>query len=197
MFLNYWLSTIHYAYAFIRIPCFSERCRSGFQPEADPSYGGNVAVSPDGWQAGAYGGKTVGLFGNNRRGAGVVYRGGLENRCAVRYPGFESRPLRHCRKAKMTEKTQIWFVYILRCSDASYYVGVATDLEDRVKEHNVGQGAAFTKKRIPVKLVYEEKHESYASARKREAQLKRWRREKKEWLINGFPSARPPDSLRT
>ena len=72
----------------------------------DPSYGGNGTVSPArggslpaGRQAGAYGGKTVELFGNNRRGAGVVYRGGLENRCAVRYPGFESRPLRHCLTA--------------------------------------------------------------------------------------------------
>jgi hypothetical protein len=101
MLLNYWLSTIHYAYAFIRIPCFSERCRSGFQPEADPPYGGNGAVSParggslpDGWQAGVYGGKTVEFFGNNRRGARVVEWGGLENRCTVGYPGFESRPLR-------------------------------------------------------------------------------------------------------
>ena len=96
----------------------------------------------------------------------------------------------------MSAKTQTWFVYILRCNDGSYYVGVATDLKDRVKEHNAGQGSSFTKKQRPVELVYSEEHESYAGARKREAQLKRWRREKKEWLINGFPSIRPAGSLR-
>jgi len=91
----------------------------------------------------------------------------------------------------MSEKIQTWFVYILRCTEGSYYVGVATDLKGRVKEHNAGQGSAFTQKRRPVKLVYTEEHENYASARRREAQLKGWRREKKEWLINGFPSTRP------
>jgi putative endonuclease len=96
----------------------------------------------------------------------------------------------------MSKRTETWFVYILRCNDNTYYVGVATDLTDRVKEHNSGQGSSFTKKRSPVKLVYSEKHENYASARKREAQLKGWRREKKEWLIYGFPSIRPTDSLR-
>ena len=97
----------------------------------------------------------------------------------------------------MTANIKTWFIYILQCNDGSYYVGVATDVEDRLKEYNAGQGASFTKKRRPVKLVYTEKHESYASARKREAQLKGWRREKKEWLIKGFPSTRPADSLHS
>ena len=96
----------------------------------------------------------------------------------------------------MDEKVQPWFVYLLQCKDNSYYVGVTTNVEDRIREHNFGQGSAFTKKHRPVKLVYPEQHESYASARKREAQLKGWRREKKELLINGFPSTRPTDSLR-
>lgn len=96
----------------------------------------------------------------------------------------------------MRSKNQSWFVYILSCCDDSYYVGITTDLKDRVKEHNAGQGSNFTKKRRPVKLVYAEEHKSYASARKREVQLKGWRREKKEWLISGFPSTRPLDSLR-
>jgi len=91
----------------------------------------------------------------------------------------------------MKKEARKWFVYMLRCRDGSYYLGVATDLEDRVKEHNSGQGAAHTKKRRPVKLVYAEEHDDYASARKRETQLKGWRREKKEWLIKGFPSTRP------
>jgi len=95
----------------------------------------------------------------------------------------------------MSNITQPWFVYILRCNDNSYHVGVATDVADRVREHNAGQGPSFTKRRRPVELVYSEEHESYVSARKREAQLKGWRREKKEWLISGFPSTRLTDSL--
>ena len=95
----------------------------------------------------------------------------------------------------MIKKTQSWFVYILSCCDDSYYIGITTDIKGRVKEHNAGQGSNFTKKRRPVKLVYVEEHESYANARKRETQLKGWRREKKEWLISGFPSTRPTDSL--
>jgi len=91
----------------------------------------------------------------------------------------------------MSHKTPPWFIYILRCNDGSYYVDVASDVADRVREYDSGQGSAFTKKRRPVKLVYVEEHKSYASARKREAQLKGWRREKKEWLISGFPSTRP------
>ena len=95
----------------------------------------------------------------------------------------------------MKKESQEWFVYMLRCGDDSYYVGVATDVKDRVKEHNAGQGCTYTKRRRPVELVYVEPHEDYASARRREAQLKGWRREKKEWLIDGFPSTHPPDSL--
>jgi putative endonuclease len=97
----------------------------------------------------------------------------------------------------MKNKTHKWCVYILRCQDGSYYVGVARNVTDRFKRHNAGQGCAYTKRRRPVELVYVEQHDDYASAGRREAQLKGWRREKKEWLIHGFPSTRPPDSLRT
>jgi len=99
------------------------------------------------------------------------------------------------QKTKMNNVTQLWSVYILQCNDGSYYVGIATDIDDRLREHNAGQGSEFTKNRRPVYLVYTETHESYASARKREAQLKGWRREKKEWLIRGLPSTRPKNSL--
>ena len=87
----------------------------------------------------------------------------------------------------MNNLSQTWFVYILQCNDSSYYVGVATDVEDRLKEHNAGQGASFTKKRRPVKLVYKEKHERYAGARKREAQLKRLAQRKERMVDQGVP----------
>lgn len=84
-----------------------------------------------------------------------------------------------------------WFVYMLCCSDGSYYVGVATDVAHRLHQHNAGQAVAFTKERRPVELVYVEGCGTYLAARRREKQLKGWRREKKELLISGFPSTRP------
>jgi putative endonuclease len=47
-----------------------------------------------------------------------------------------------------------WSVYVLRCSDDSYYVGVARDVLHRVRQHDSGQGPLYTKRRRPVKLVY-------------------------------------------
>ena len=91
----------------------------------------------------------------------------------------------------MTEDSCRWFVYMLRCSDGSYYVGVASDVTHRLHQHNAGQAVAFTKERRPVELVYEEEWVSNLAARRREKQLKGWRREKKEMLIQGFPSTRP------
>ncbi len=79
---------------------------------------------------------------------------------------------------------QSFFVYLLQCSDKSYYVGHTNNLEKRVKEHNLGRAAIHTRNRCPVKLVYSEKHENENVAILRERQLKRWTRVKKEALIN-------------
>jgi len=75
------------------------------------------------------------------------------------------------------------YVYILRCSDGSYYVGSAQNLQQRVKAHNNGEGPRYTAVRRPVRLVYSEPHDSASSAVTRERQLKRWTRAKKEALI--------------
>lgn len=76
------------------------------------------------------------------------------------------------------------FVYILRCSDTSLYVGHTSDLSTRERVHNDGGGADYTARRRPVTLVYSEAYESLGEAVRRERQLKRWSREKKEALIN-------------
>ncbi len=89
-----------------------------------------------------------------------------------------------------------WRVYILRCSDGSYYTGVTTDMVNRLRVHNSGKGAKYTQRRRPVELVYYEDCESGTQARRREHELKGWRREKKELLIRGFPSERLNDFLR-
>ena len=79
----------------------------------------------------------------------------------------------------------VCYFYILKCSDGSYYVGSAANLEDRVNRHNLGRGSSYTAKRRPVQLVYFEKSGSLDDAIKRERQIKKWSRAKKEALING------------
>ncbi len=78
-----------------------------------------------------------------------------------------------------------YFFYILKCSDGSYYVGSTTNLENRIKAHNQGEGATHTAKRRPVRLVYNEEFSSFDDAVKRERQVKKWSRAKKEALIRG------------
>jgi len=65
-----------------------------------------------------------------------------------------------------------WFCYLLECSDGSYYTGVAADVHDRVKEHNVGTGSLHTQRRRPVRLAWHRECEKYAQARALEARLK-------------------------
>jgi putative endonuclease len=76
-------------------------------------------------------------------------------------------------------------VYIVRCSDGSLYVGHSANVEDRVKAHNDGRGAAWTACRRPVELVYQETFKTEQEAVARERQLKRWTHGKKLALING------------
>lgn len=84
-------------------------------------------------------------------------------------------------------------VYIVRCSDGTLYTGYARDPERRAEVHNAGKGARYTAGRRPVALVYVEPFESVGDALKREHQVKRWSRERKERLVAtrcaGGPSA--------
>ena len=77
------------------------------------------------------------------------------------------------------------FVYILRCADESFYVGITQDLDARLKAHNDGRGATYTFKRRPVSLVYSERYELDTQVVARERQLKRWSHSKKQALISG------------
>ncbi len=79
----------------------------------------------------------------------------------------------------------MWFVYILRCPDSTLYVGETRDLESRLAKHNDGIGSSFTARRRPARLVFSEAHPNKMAALKREQQLKRWTRAKKEALIAG------------
>jgi len=75
------------------------------------------------------------------------------------------------------------YTYIVQCSDNSYYTGWTNHLERRIKEHNEGKGAKYTKSRRPVVLVYYEVFQSKEEAMKRECAIKRMTRKEKEILI--------------
>ena len=78
------------------------------------------------------------------------------------------------------------FVYILRCSDGSYYVGSARgSLERRVAEHNAGAFGGYTATRRPVTLVYSQDFDRITDVVEAERKLKGWSRAKKEALISG------------
>ena len=77
----------------------------------------------------------------------------------------------------------MYFVYILKCRDASLYTGITTDLARRFAEHKNGVGSHYTCSRGAVKIVYSEKHRTRSLASKREAEIKSWPRAKKLALI--------------
>ena len=83
------------------------------------------------------------------------------------------------------------YMYILECSDGSYYTGSTTNLELRLQQHQSGEGANHTKKRLPVTLVYYEEYSRIDEAFYREKQVQGWSRKKKEALINGNPELLP------
>jgi putative endonuclease len=76
-----------------------------------------------------------------------------------------------------------WFCYVVRCKDDSLYVGIATDVAERVKRHNWGAGPAYTAKRRPVELIWSERCGRSESAREREKEIKGWSRSKKLAMI--------------
>jgi putative endonuclease len=77
------------------------------------------------------------------------------------------------------------YMYILHCADGSYYTGSTKNLEERIFQHQCGEGANHTKKRLPVKLLYFEEFDRIDEAYYREKQIQGWSRKKKEALING------------
>jgi putative endonuclease len=87
----------------------------------------------------------------------------------------------------------VHYVYVLRCADDTLYVGYAKDLQRRVAVHNRGKGARYTCGRRPVTLVHAESFDTVGEALRREREIKRWTRAKKDALIEGdlLASARP------
>lgn len=76
----------------------------------------------------------------------------------------------------------MYYTYMLKCKDDSYYTGYTNDLHKRVKKHNEGTGAKYTRGRGPVELIYYEEFDDKQSAMRREWEIKQLSRMKKEEL---------------
>ena len=81
---------------------------------------------------------------------------------------------------------QTWYLYILRCGDGSLYTGITTDVEKRYEAHRTGRGAKYTRGRGPLELVYRECCGDHSAALKRELEIKKLPREKKQSLIKEY-----------
>jgi putative endonuclease len=77
------------------------------------------------------------------------------------------------------------WVYILECSDGSYYVGSTTNPQVRLHEHQQGRGAAYTRRRRPVRLLWSHEMDSVAEAFAMEKRIQNWSRAKREALMTG------------
>lgn len=78
-----------------------------------------------------------------------------------------------------------YYVYLLRCRDGTLYTGYTNNPERRLRVHNAGKGAKYTRSRLPVELVYQEQCPDKSAALRREREIKRMRRAEKLALISG------------
>ena len=85
--------------------------------------------------------------------------------------------------------SELNYTYILECKDGTYYTGWTNNLEKRLKDHNEGRGAKYTKARLPVSLIYYEEFQTKEEAMRREYVIKHMTRSDKENLIKA-PSAK-------
>ncbi|UCF71786.1 MAG: GIY-YIG nuclease family protein [candidate division WOR-3 bacterium] len=76
-----------------------------------------------------------------------------------------------------------YYVYILQCADSTYYTGIAKDLKQRLARHNSGHGARYTRGRLPVMLVYHEVSSNIRIAMRREREIRRLSRSRKQQLL--------------
>ena len=79
----------------------------------------------------------------------------------------------------------IYYLYIILCKNNKLYTGISKDVNARFELHKKGKAAKFTQKNKPIEIVYIEKCGSLSRARKREEQIKKWPKAKKETLIDG------------
>ena len=83
------------------------------------------------------------------------------------------------------EPIKNWSLYILKCSDGTFYTGITNDLERRLKMHQTGKASRYTRTRGPVEMLYSETCGNRSSALIRECEVKEWPRKRKESLVAG------------
>ena len=79
-----------------------------------------------------------------------------------------------------------WYLYIVECSDGTFYTGITTDIKKRIDAHNSGRGAKYTRGRGPVKLMHLRRYTDRSAASKSEHKIKKLKRGKKLRIINDF-----------
>jgi putative endonuclease len=84
-----------------------------------------------------------------------------------------------------------WHVYIILCSDDTLYTGITTDIERRMRQHALGQGAKYFRGRRPERLLYLEGGHDRSSASKRELSIKKMKRSEKQQLVESQSSTPP------
>ena len=82
-----------------------------------------------------------------------------------------------------TTRSPDHYVYVVQCSDGSFYTGYTTDVQRRLDEHNAGDGAKYTRGRTPVELIHVEGFDSKSAAMSREYEIKQLSRADKERLV--------------
>jgi putative endonuclease len=93
------------------------------------------------------------------------------------------RMLKGMQKKRRRKKGEPWFLYIIECSDGSFYTGVTKNIGRRLQEHNAGKASKYTRLRLPVRLRYTEECAGRAEALVRECEVKALSRAKKEELV--------------
>jgi putative endonuclease len=108
--------------------------------------------------------------------------------------GMEARAAKKKPRKGVAETAAVWHLYILECGDGSLYTGVTTDIGRRVREHQEGKGARYTRTHGPVSLVHTEECGSRSQALSRECAVKAMPRRKKAELTLGRPAKgkKPP-----
>ncbi|KXB06460.1 hypothetical protein AKJ53_00215 [candidate division MSBL1 archaeon SCGC-AAA382F02] len=77
----------------------------------------------------------------------------------------------------------MWYLYLIRLADDSLYCGITSNLTRRLEEHRQGRGSKYVKGRLPLKLVYLESHDTRSEAMRRESEIKKWSKKRKEKLV--------------
>ena len=95
-------------------------------------------------------------------------------------------------RGEKAQKQPVHYVYILCCADHTLYTGWTTDLQHRLRAHNSGHGAKYTRSRRPVRLVYAEQWPTRNEALSREYAIKHLKRKEKEALVNGWNKEKVP-----